>query len=109
MTIEELQHIVDGWTKGTGGGYFSPITNAAVLAEETGEVARIMARRYGDQRPKPSDRTGLDDLADALADELADLLWVLTAIANQTGIDLTEAMGRNLDKKIIRDTDRFKK
>lgn len=105
MTIEELQHIVDGWIKGTGGGYFSPITNAAVLAEETGEVARIMARRYGDQRPKPSDRTGLDDLAD----ELADLIWVAAAIANQTGIDLTEAMGRNLDKKIIRDTDRFKK
>ena len=105
MTIEELQHIVDGWIKGTGGGYFSPITNAAVLAEETGEVARIMARRYGDQRPKPSDRTGLDDLAD----ELADLIWVAAAIANQTGIGLTEAMGRNLDKKIIRDTDRFKK
>jgi NTP pyrophosphatase (non-canonical NTP hydrolase) len=105
MTIGELQHIVHGWIAGTGGGYFSPITNAAVLAEETGEVARIMARRYGDQRPKPGDRTELSDLAD----ELADLIWVAAAIANQTGIDLTDAIARNIEKKNLRDSDRFKK
>ena len=101
MTIGELQHIVHGWIAGTGGGYFSPITNAAVLAEETGEVARIMARRYGDQRPKPGDRTELSDLAD--------LIWVTAAIANQTGIDLTDSIARNIEKKNLRDSDRFKK
>lgn len=101
MTIAELQRTVDGWITGTGGGYFSPLTNAVLLAEETGEVARIMARRYGDQKAKPGDKSDL-------ADELADLLWVLTAIANQTGIDLTEAVRANLEKKNLRDSERFK-
>ncbi|MCM1163292.1 MAG: nucleotide pyrophosphohydrolase [Muribaculaceae bacterium] len=103
MTIRELQHIVDTWISGTGGGYFSELTNAAILAEETGEVARVMARLFGDQRPKPGDKCTLPQLAD----ELADTLWVVTAIANQTGIDLTEALQRNLDKKNRRDSDRF--
>lgn len=100
ITLERLQEEVGRWITTTGGGYFSPLTNAVILAEETGEVARIMARRYGDQKAKPCD-TG------DLADELADLLWVLTAIANQTGVDLTEAVRRNFDKKNTRDRHRF--
>lgn len=101
VTLSELQHTVDNWIKGTGAGYFSPLTNMAMLAEETGEVARVMARVYGDQRPKEGDSLNLED-------ELADLLWVLTAIANQTGVDLTEAFRRNLIKKQTRDAGRFK-
>lgn len=104
MTITELQHTVDTWIRRTGGGYFSELTNAAILAEETGEVARVMARRYGDQRPKPTDKTTLADLAD----ELADTIWVIAAIANQTGVDLEEAMRRNIDKKTLRDAERFR-
>ncbi len=104
MTIQELQHTVDGWIRSTGAGYFSPLTNTAMLAEETGEVARIMARRYGDQKAKPSDSTDLG----TLADELADVMWVVAALANQTGVDLTEALARNLDKKNIRDASRFR-
>ena len=100
MEISELQKEVDQWITGIGGGYFSPLTNTAVLAEETGEVARIMARRYGDQVAKPGDKSDL-------ADELADVMWVVTAIANQTGIDLTAAIKKNLEKKNQRDTDRF--
>lgn len=100
ITLRSLQQTVDAWIKSTGRGYFSPLTNMAMLAEETGEVARVIARRYGDQIAKPTD--SLD-----LADELADLIWVATAIANQTGIDLTEALLNNLRKKNIRDKDRF--
>lgn len=100
MTISELQLTVDKWINGIGNGYFSPLTNMAILAEETGEVARVMARQYGDQIAKPGDKS-------ALADELADLLWVLTAIANQTGIDLTEAITANIRKKTERDATRF--
>lgn len=103
MTIEEFQHIVDRWIKGTGRGYFDPLTNTAILAEETGEVARVMARLYGQQRPKASDSC----TPEALADELADVIWVVSAIANQTGIDLTEALARNLEKKNLRDAERF--
>lgn len=105
MTIQQLQQTVDRWITTTGGGYFSPLTNTAVLAEETGEVARIMARRYGDQKAKPGDVTDLD----TLADELADVLWVVAALANQTGVDLSDALARNLDKKNIRDASRFRK
>lgn len=97
-----LQKVVDDWITGPGNGYFSPLTNTAMLAEETGEVARIMARRHGDQVAKPSDRD-----AD-LADELIDVIWVITAIANQEGIDLTEALRKNLEKKNSRDINRFK-
>lgn len=93
ISLRSLQTIVDEWITTTGVRYFSPLTNMAILAEETGEVARIMARRFGDQSFKPGEN------ADALADELADVLWVLTAIANQTGIDLTEAFRRNIEKK----------
>ncbi len=101
MTIEQLQSTVDNWIKTVGVRYFSPLTNMAILAEETGEVARIMARRYGDQSEKPGEKTDL-------ADELADVIWVVTAIANQTGINLTEAIMNNIDKKSIRDIDRHR-
>lgn len=100
-TLEELQQTVDRWITTVGVRYFSPLTNMAVLAEETGEVARIMARRYGDQSFKPGDK-------DNLADELADLLWVTVAIANQTGVNLTEAFRNNLKKKNVRDCDRHR-
>lgn len=104
LTVEALQHVVDEWITTTGGGYFSPLTNMAVLTEETGEVARIMARCYGDQKCKP----GEEATSERLADELADIMWVVAAIANQTGIDLTRAIERNLEKKNIRDCNRFK-
>lgn len=97
ITLRELQAAVDTWITTIGVRYFSPLTNMAILAEETGEVARIMARKYGDQSFKAGENP------DALADELADLLWVLAAIANQTGVDLTDAFRRNLEKKTARD------
>lgn len=99
MTIAEAQQQVDEWIKKYGVRYFSELTNMAILTEEVGEVARIMARTYGDQSTKPGEKTNL-------ADELADVMWVLICIANQTGIDLTEAFRRNLDKKTVRDKDR---
>ncbi len=102
ISLREAQQIVDRWITTTGVRYFSPLTNMAVLAEEVGEVARIMARRFGDQ----SFKTG--ENPDALADELADVLWVVMAIANQTGTDLTEAFARNLLKKERRDAQRHK-
>lgn len=100
LSLSALQRIVDGWIRSTGAGYFSSLTNMAVLAEEVGEVARVIARTDGDQRPKDGDR--LD-----LADELADVLWVVAALANQHGIDLTRAVQNNLVKKNVRDKDRF--
>ncbi len=100
MTIEEAQRKVDDWIKTYGVRYFSGLTNMAVLTEEVGEVARIMARRFGDQ----SFKKGED--GDALADELADVLWVLICIANQTGIDLSAAFEANLAKKTERDNKR---
>ena len=100
-TLHQIQAVVDHWITGVGGGYFSPLTNTAILAEETGEVARIMARKYGDQIAKPGDKSDLSD-------ELADVLWVTIAIANQTGIDLAEAFARNILKKNTRDSSRFK-
>lgn len=99
LTLSDAQRIVDHWITTVGVRYFSPLTNMAVLAEETGEVARIMARRFGDQSFKPGEK-------DDLGDELADLLWVVMAIANQTGVDLTEAFRRNLRKKSERDARR---
>lgn len=101
ITLREMQQTVDRWITTVGVRYFSPLTNMAVLAEETGEVARIMARTYGDQSFKPGEKT-------ELADELADLIWVTAAIANQTGVDLTEAFRRNLEKKTARDSERHK-
>ena len=100
MTIQEAQETVDRWIKTYGVRYFSELTNLAVLTEEVGELARIMARRYGDQSEKESDR-GLD-----LADEMADVLWVLLCLANQTGVNLTEALEKNIQKKTLRDADR---
>lgn len=99
ISLRDYQSMVDNWITTVGVRYFSPLTNTAILAEETGEVARIMARKYGDQSFKPGEK-------DNLADELADVLWVVAAIANQTGIDLTEAVARNMEKKNIRDATR---
>ncbi|MES1215005.1 MAG: nucleotide pyrophosphohydrolase [Bacteroidota bacterium] len=102
MTINEAQQQVDQWIKTTGVRYFSELTNMAILTEETGELARIMARTYGDQSFKESDKNR------NLADEMADVLWVLICLANQTGVDLTEALQKNFEKKNIRDADRHK-
>lgn len=102
MTIEDAQKIIDEWIKTTGVRYFNELTNTAMLMEEVGEVARIMARRYGEQSFKPSDKE-VD-----LADEMADVLFVLICLANQTGIDLTAALQKNLDKKTKRDANRHK-
>ena len=99
-TIRELQKIVDKWVRTIGVRYYSELTNMAVLTEEVGEVARIMSRQYGDQSFKKSDEE-VD-----LADELADVLFVLVCIANQTGVDLTAAFRKNMEKKTIRDKDR---
>ncbi len=99
MTIQEAQERVDAWIKQYGVRYFSELTNMAVLTEEVGEVARVIARRYGDQSSKPG-----DDLD--LADELADVLWVVMCLANQTGIDLDAALERNFAKKTARDKTR---
>lgn len=100
MTINEAQSKVDEWIKSTGVRYFSELTNMAILSEEVGEVARLMSRKYGDQSFKESDKKK------ELADELADVLWVLLCIANQTGIDLTGALLKNFEKKSIRDSER---
>ena len=102
MTIEEAQHKVDEWIKTYGVRYFSPLTNMAILTEEVGEVARVMARTYGDQSCKPSDE------CKNLADELADVMWVLMCIANQTGVNLTDAFAKNVEKKTARDCQRHK-
>jgi NTP pyrophosphatase (non-canonical NTP hydrolase) len=102
MTIKEAQEKIDGWINTVGVRYFSELTNMAILTEEVGEVARLMARKYGDQSAKES------DINKELADELADVLWVLLCIANQTGIDMTEALDKNFEKKNIRDADRHK-
>ncbi|MCI5580517.1 MAG: nucleotide pyrophosphohydrolase [Phocaeicola plebeius] len=101
MTIEEAQKAVDNWIKTYGVRYFSELTNMAILTEEVGEVARIIARTYGDQSFKKDEKTNL-------ADELADVMWVLLCLANQTGVDMTEALQRNLEKKTSRDKDRHK-
>jgi NTP pyrophosphatase (non-canonical NTP hydrolase) len=102
MTIQEAQETVDRWINTTGVRYFSELTNMAILAEEVGEVARVIARRFGDQSFKKS-----DEQVD-LADEFADVLWVLLCLANQTGVDLTAAFERNLQKKTERDGERHK-
>jgi NTP pyrophosphatase (non-canonical NTP hydrolase) len=102
MTIEEAQKTVDEWVNTIGVRYFSELTNMAILTEEVGEVARIMSRRYGDQSEKESDKNK------DLGDEMADVLFVLICLANQTGIDLTEAFRKNLQKKTERDFDRHK-
>src|SRR5690606_22293681 len=102
MTIDQAQERVDGWIKTMGVRYFSELTNMAILTEEVGELARIMARQFGDQSEKESDK-GKD-----LGDEMADVLWVLICMANQTGINLTDALEKNFEKKNIRDKDRHR-
>ena len=99
MTLDEAQKTVDQWIKTYGVRYFSVLTNMACLTEEVGELARVMARRYGDQSFKAGENTDP-------ADEMADVLWVLLCLANQTGVDLTEAFRRNLEKKTRRDAER---
>ena len=99
MTIEEAQIQVDQWIKQYGVRYFSELTNMAVLTEEVGELARVMARKYGDQSFKEGEKDNLDE-------ELTDVLWVLLCLANQTGVNLTEAFARNLEKKTKRDNKR---
>lgn len=99
MTIEEAQLQVDQWIKQYGVRYFSELTNMAVLTEEVGELARVMARKYGDQSFKPGEKDNLDE-------EIADVLWVLLCIANQTGVNVTEALKHSLEKKTKRDNQR---
>ena len=102
MEIKEEQQLVDNWIKTVGVRYFNELTNMAILSEEVGEVARIISRKYGEQSFKESEKDN------NLDDELADVLFVLICLANQTGVDLTEALKRNLEKKKIRDIDRHK-
>jgi len=102
MTILQAQQEVDQWIKTTGVRYFSELTNMAILTEEVGELARIMARKYGDQSFKDSDKEM------NLSDEMADVLWVLICLANQTGVDLAKALQMNIEKKTVRDSQRHK-
>ena len=102
ITLQQAQDQVDHWIKTVGVRYFSELTNMAILTEEMGELARIMARKYGDQSFKESDKQK------DLADEMADVLWVLICLANQTGVNLTDALTKNFEKKNIRDADRHK-
>jgi len=102
MTIAEAQQLVDDWIKTTGVRYFNELTNMAMLTEEVGEVARIIARQYGEQSFKASDQ------GKNLGDELADVLFVVICLANQTGVDLTDALKKNLDKKTSRDATRHR-
>ena len=102
MTIQQAQQQVDDWIKTIGVRYFSELTNMAILTEEVGELASIMARTYGDQSfRKKSEQMNM-------ADEMADVLWVLLCLANQTGVDLTDALQKNFDKKTLRDSDRHR-
>ena len=102
ITLEQAQQMVDEWITTTGVRYFNELTNMAILTEEVGEVARLMARQYGEQSFKKSDE------GKELADEMADVLWVLLCLANQTGVNLTEAFQKNIEKKTQRDQDRHR-
>jgi NTP pyrophosphatase (non-canonical NTP hydrolase) len=106
MQIAELQSDVDQWIKTIGVRYFSELTNMAILTEEVGEVSRLISRMYGEQSFKHP--LTPDEQKEKLADELADVIWIVTCLANQTGIDLTEAINKNFDKKNIRDKDRHR-
>ena len=103
MTIREAQEAVDQWIKAYGVRYFSELTNMGVLTEEVGELARIMTRRYGEQSWKSGDPRAADNGRQALGEEMADVLWVLLCLANQTGVDLTEELLKSIDKKTRRD------
>ena len=102
MTIQEAQQQVDHWIKTYGVKYFSELTNLGILMEEVGELSKLMVRKYGDQSYKETDKRN------EMADEMADVLWVLICLANQTGINLTDALQKNFEKKTIRDADRHK-
>lgn len=102
ISIRQAQQQVDEWIKTVGVRYFNELTNLGILMEETGELARLMVRKYGEQSFKESDK------GKELADEMADVLWVLLCLANQTGVDLTEALQKNIDKKTKRDADRHR-
>jgi NTP pyrophosphatase (non-canonical NTP hydrolase) len=102
ITIRQAQQQVDEWIRTTGVRYFNELTNLGILVEETGELARIMVRKYGEQSYKESDKDK------DMADEMADILWVLLCLANQTGVDLTDALQKNMEKKTSRDGDRHK-
>lgn len=102
MTIEEAQQAVDGWIQTTGVRYFNELTNLGILMEEVGELSRLMVRTYGEQSFKPSDK------GKEISDEMADVLWVLICLANQTGVNLTDALQKNFEKKNIRDANRHK-
>lgn len=106
MTIQQLQLQVDHWIKTIGVRYFSELTNMAILTEEVGELARVISRTYGEQSWKVP--LTVDEQKEKLADEMADVIWVLTCLANQTGVDLTQALQKNIEKKTIRDKDRHK-
>lgn len=101
ITIKQLQETIDSWIKDKGVRYFNELTNLAVLTEEVGELAKVMARKYGEQSFKPTDKDNLED-------EIADVLWVLVCIANQTNTDLTKAFLKNIDKKNKRDSERHR-
>lgn len=101
MELKEVQEKVDHWIKTVGNGYFSELTNMVLLTEETGELARLIARIYGNQIAKQG------DLRKSLGEEMADVLWVLVCLANQTGVDLTEEFEKSLKKKTLRDSERF--
>ena len=104
MTIQEAQRAVDAWIREYGVRYFSELTNMAVLTEEVGELARVISRRYGEQSWKAGDERALDNGESALGEEMADVLWVLFCLANQTGVDLTEELQKSLEKKTNRDS-----
>ena len=106
MTVKEAQETVDQWIKTYGVRYFSELTNMAVLTEEVGELARVISRRYGDQSWKASDPRGEDNGKAAMGEEMADVLWVLLCLANQTGVDLTEELKKSIEKKTKRDKER---
>jgi NTP pyrophosphatase (non-canonical NTP hydrolase) len=104
MTIQEAQQTVDQWIREYGVRYFGELTNMAVLTEEVGELARVMSRRYGEQSWKASDPRAADNGKKALGEEMADVLWVLLCLANQTGVDLTEELEKSIEKKTNRDS-----
>ena len=106
MTIKEAQQAVDQWIRTYGVRYFSELTNMTVLTEEVGELARVMARRYGDQSWKTGDPRSANNGQEALGEEIADVLWVLLCLANQTGVDLTEELKKSIEKKTKRDAER---
>ncbi|MDQ2721216.1 MAG: nucleotide pyrophosphohydrolase [Bacteroidota bacterium] len=110
ITIKDAQSEVDVWIKTTGVRYFNELTNLGILMEEVGELSRVMVRKFGEQSFKESEKPApLEEVGGELADEMADVLWVLICLANQTGVDLTDALEKNFEKKNLRDGDRHKK